>query len=302
MSARIIDRIVQHLGYRITRLFLRYQDQYVKRMATGALYGHNRALGEVFALCMGINQYSLQTNGEKLLQEGVLRLSSPNPVIFDVGGRVGAWSMPLIETGKVLDVQAKCFVFEPNPIAFKLLQDNLPQEHVQLFQYGVGCTDGEVTLYDEWDNPGSSKTSQYKEAITTLEQTAAMPIVINQIKLDSFCEKQGIDRVDFLKIDVEGNELDVLRGASTLLEEKKIKVIQFEFNAMNVLSRSFLKDFYKVLEGYSIFRLLPDGLVALGPWHPGNEVFRYQNLVAIEEKEISGDTRGHNGWNSLIKY
>ena len=131
---------------------------------------------------------------------------------------------------------------------------------------------------------------------------AATPIVVNQVKLDSFCEQQMIDEVDFLKIDVEGGELEVLRGASNLLEEKKIKVIQFEFNAMNVLSRSFLKDFYNILGGYAIFRLLPDGLVALGAWNPANEIFRYQNLVAIEEKQISEATDGRDGWNSLIKY
>ena len=61
-------------------------------------------------------------------------------------------------------------------------------------------------------------------------------------------DEKKIDDIDFIKIDVEGHELAVLQGAVNMINQNRIKVIQFEFNVANILSRVFLKDFYDLLE------------------------------------------------------
>jgi hypothetical protein len=101
--------------------------------------------------------------------------------------------------------------------------------------------------------------------------------------IDKFCLKNGIDYIHFMKIDTEGHELEVLKGAASLISREAIGIIQFEFNEMNVLSRVFLRDFYRLLEGYNIYRLDTNRLVPLYGYSPENEIFRFQNFVAFNK-------------------
>jgi hypothetical protein len=95
-----------------------------------------------------------------------------------------------------------------------------------------------------------------------------------------------VNEIDLLKIDVEGGELNVLKGCKGAIREKKIKVIHFEFNEMNTLCRVFFKDFIAALPYYVFFRMLPSGLIPLGEYRPlMHEIFAFQNIVAM-----------HNAW------
>jgi hypothetical protein len=62
----------------------------------------------------------------------------------------------------------------------------------------------------------------------------------------------------------------------------RISLVQFEFNEMNVISRTFLRDFVGLLPGYRLYRLLPDGMASLeGEPLFVREIFAFQNLVAV---------------------
>jgi hypothetical protein len=68
-----------------------------------------------------------------------------------------------------------------------------------------------------------------------------------------------------------------------MLKENKIKIIQFEFNEPNVANRVFLKDFYQLLPNFSFYRIKIGGLIPLGEYNSKNEIFRYQNILAINK-------------------
>jgi hypothetical protein len=103
--------------------------------------------------------------------------------------------------------------------------------------------------------------------------------------LGEFLSSAGIDRVQLLKIDTEGNELSVLKGVESYIASKKIDVIHFEFNEMNVSSRVFFRDFWKMLQGYDVYRLLPRGMVKIDSYNPLYcEIFAYQNIVAFAQR------------------
>jgi len=101
--------------------------------------------------------------------------------------------------------------------------------------------------------------------------------------IDNFCASKNIENIDFLKMDVEGHELSVLKGAVSLLLTDSIKVIQFEFNLHNVYAHVFLRDFYLVLHNFEFYRLSQNGLIALGGYSTFNEIFVLQNIVAIRK-------------------
>jgi polynucleotide 5'-kinase involved in rRNA processing len=94
------------------------------------------------------------------------------------------------------------------------------------------------------------------------------------VTIDEVIEKEKIVRIDFLKIDTEGHELAVLEGASNALKAGIIRCIQFEFNEMNVVSRTFFKDFKNILKDFN-------GMLPLGDQPVITEIFAFQNIVAF---------------------
>ena len=90
-----------------------------------------------------------------------------------------------------------------------------------------------------------------------------------------------------MKLDVEGNELAVLRGSQESLKTKRIKALTFEFGSGNINSRTFFHDFWDVLKGYgyTIKRICPGGiLLEIAEYYEDLEHFRgVTNYLAIAE-------------------
>lgn len=70
-----------------------------------------------------------------------------------------------------------------------------------------------------------------------------------------------------------------------MLNQDKIDAIQLEFNEMNLVGRTFMRDFFAELSpGYALYRLLPHGLMAMKTstiWP--NEQFVFQNILALKK-------------------
>ncbi len=72
------------------------------------------------------------------------------------------------------------------------------------------------------------------------------------------------ETIHLLKLDVEENEIKVLKGAKNLLAAKKIEIIQIEFGGANIDSRTFLRDFWNLLhKDYKMYRILSDGFTKI---------------------------------------
>ncbi|MGC8765416.1 MAG: FkbM family methyltransferase [Brevinematia bacterium] len=129
---------------------------------------------------------------------------------------------------------------------------------------------------------GSSLASIYSEVIETIHRSKAIEHTIDIITLDDVVKKNNIDKIDLLKIDTEGNELECLKGFENFIRQGKVNVIHFEFNEMNVISRVFFKDFWDFLPNYNFYRMLPSGLLRIKEYEPTYcEIFAYQNIVCI---------------------
>jgi hypothetical protein len=105
--------------------------------------------------------------------------------------------------------------------------------------------------------------------------------------IDSFCEKQQIDRIDFLKMDVEGHEMAVLRGAKSMLDANRISMIQFEFGPPNISSQTYFYDFWSLLsEKFDIYRIVPRGIARIGYYGEHREIFLNINYLAILRESL----------------
>ena len=112
------------------------------------------------------------------------------------------------------------------------------------------------------------------------EKTISQEVKLRTVA--GYVHEAGVRVIDFMKIDTEGHELAVLQGCGDMLSDGSIKAIQFEFNQMNVISRVFLRDFHELLDArYELFRIAPKALIPLNPYNTRNEIFVFQNIVAI---------------------
>jgi FkbM family methyltransferase len=103
---------------------------------------------------------------------------------------------------------------------------------------------------------------------------------------DELLAAEKIERVDLLKVDAEGADLAVLRGFSQALAEGRINAVQFEYGYACVLARSFLLDFYELLEprGFQLGRVGRRG-VEFMPYRLERENFFGPNFLAVRSDD-----------------
>jgi len=132
-------------------------------------------------------------------------------VILDVGANYGLLSLMMARHAE----QALIYAFEPVPATFRAFEKNIKINsawNILSVQSAVGSEVGVVGFTDT-DDPATNRMDRGPDA------RIQVPITT----LDKFCEVSQINTIDFLKIDVEGFELDVLSGASQLFAEGLVK-------------------------------------------------------------------------------
>lgn len=201
------------------------------------------------------------------------------PVVVDIGAHHGNFASEVFFARST----ARIFALEPHPTSVKKLLDKFHMNsQIRIYQIAAGEKSGEALLFDYQSSDGSEHASLVPGIIEEVHGSAAIAHKVAVTTLDEFCISNDICYIDLLKIDAEGNELTILSGATTMLLGGKIGAILFEFNEMNVYSRSFFRDFWKLFDQYDLFRLLPTSLLPIQQYHPLHcELFAYQNIVAI---------------------
>jgi FkbM family methyltransferase len=199
-------------------------------------------------------------------------------VFFDVGANEGGYSRLLASSFKNRDI--RIFAFEPSHISFANLRYQVQDSPViRIFNIGFGERDEEANIYANYK--GSGAASLYKEGFYNYRANENIVEAISLKTLDGFCSEQGIEKIDFLKIDVEGHELFVLQGGLNMLGSKKIRFIQFEFGPFHVYSKTFFKDFWDLLSpDYTIYRIVSNGLYEIKVYTENLEIFRTANFLA----------------------
>lgn len=232
---------------------------------------------------IGMNYWSsdLHATGEKdVIAHLVRRLSGiERPVIFDVGANVGEFSqLCLAQFGERCVLHA----FEPSRHTFELLGANLGSTaagSVHLHNLGFSNEEKEETLYSS--EPGSTIASVHRleQPIRPFREEFSERIRLSTI--DRFCADTGIDRIDFLKLDIEGHELQALQGAERMLGEGRVRFLQFEFGENNRDSRTYLADFHRLLgERWTMYRIVPGGLAKWSYRGGRSEIFATMNYLA----------------------
>jgi FkbM family methyltransferase len=238
----------------------------------------NKVLFRIATAGLGLGMSGRSQPDERLLLRKMRRALSSSPLVIDVGANCGHYASMVKEEIP----QAQIISFEPHPTAFGELM-RIPG--IRAINMAVGDESGQLTLFDHASAPGSQHASVVPGVLEQIHHGVVTAIVVECTTLDSFLEKMGDVHVDLLKIDVEGFELAVLKGAERTIANGRVGVVQFEFNAMNTISRTFISDFMRVLPGYGLYRILRTGdLLPISEEPPvRRELFGYQNVVAMKQ-------------------
>lgn len=234
------------------------------------------AIGESVKKIYENRNYNCETNGEEFLLQ---KLVGKNiRVIFDVGANIGSWTNLCAK----YHPSANLYSFEPIPETYKALEI-IGRDNDKIHTYNIGLGSENKNVEFKFYKESHELCSQY-----SFKHEEASKIINVTLKTgDSFMLESNTESIDFLKIDTEGADLDVLKGFLETLKSKKIRIIQFEYGQINIVSKNLLYDFYQFLEshGYVVGKIYPK-FVSFKKYKYSMEDFLGPNYLAVHESEV----------------
>lgn len=224
--ATMVDRLVQH----VTRLPIRGRGRLASIMALLApqvtidLVGVGRVKWRMILDKQEFIQYQIHYFGWEVNESMLLgRALQPGMIFFDVGANVGYFSLL---AAAIVGNQGRVFSFEPVSRTREMLMRNVKLNgfnNVELLPFALADHNGsrEIFYYPGQDC-GSNSFGRYS--------TDAGKETVECITWDRFMEERGVGNVDIAKIDVEGAELKVLRGAMHVLSQRSAPDLLIEIN------------------------------------------------------------------------
>jgi FkbM family methyltransferase len=181
-------------------------------------------------------------------------LAKKSQVVFDVGAY---WGWFTLLGAAILRNGGRVFSFEPSPSNFSMLKRSIQLNgfsNATLFEEAISNTDSDCALY-EGGNP-------YKHSL--VRDFGLGSVSVKSSRLDTVAESLSVNRIDMLKMDVEGNEPQVFLGAQSLLQNERIGNIIMEYSPkswsgydalLDALFHSF--DVYHILDSPKPFTISP---------------------------------------------
>ncbi|RJU95544.1 MAG: FkbM family methyltransferase [Candidatus Poseidoniales archaeon] len=175
-------------------------------------------------------------------------LLTKEDVVFDVGTNIGTVANWF--SRRVKHVHG----FEPHPDNLRITQEQIlfrQTKNITMSQLALGSEPGTLQLHVKsfhgHHSLGDTSASLTVEKIDVQVDT-----------VDRYCSSRGIDRIDFLKIDVEGFEEDVLKGAAAMLADNNIGLVLFELrqSILTSVGKTATGLFAPLINnGYTVFSL-----------------------------------------------
>lgn len=230
-------------------------------------------------LLVGKGYSSAWDNGEEKAAGRVIRkLTANSPIIIDCGGNRGRWTEGVRHV--LGSDSGRWIIIEPAKECVDILRQ---LSNVEVIEAAAGEVPAMMKLYSNAEASGWASLHQRSDTLAQGVKFTARDVPV--VTLDSVIETLGLERIDFLKMDLEGHELFALKGAIVALNARKVRALSFEFGAANVNSRTYFRDFWNLLTslGFGLWRICPGGSITkIKEYYEDLEFYRgATNYVAI---------------------
>jgi FkbM family methyltransferase len=222
------------------------------------------------------NDVDFETNGEARFARDRLRGAK---VAFDVGAARGEWT----EIALAADPGVTVHCFEPTARRIKILRGkNLDARRVVVNQ--LGCGD-RATTTDIFYNASGGSNSIFPQRYGGERYDTEDVERISITTIDEYCKTNRIDRIDFIKMDIEGYEMSAIRGAESMLRAGRIGVLQFEYSYVYLDASTSLMQLMRYMNevnpDYVFHKLYPDRAQPVHTYQHTLDNFKTQNWAII---------------------
>lgn len=217
-----LNSILNKLRYFIYKTFFKFSEEIIFEGKFNIRYSLNK---------FSALDHTILNNG--ILDDYILKnsfLQNDEPVIIDVGANVGYISLPLAK----IFPNSKIYSYEPDSRVFKKLVKNLELngDIINIFPYELALQDKDISSINFYTRDlldGDFKINMGLSTLSNISLGKVKKSIVSASTIDNQVKKLKIKHVDFIKIDVEGNELKVLKGAIKTINAFN-PIIQYEFS------------------------------------------------------------------------
>lgn len=200
-------------------------------------------------------------NGEYWLVDLVIQNAPAGGVLLNVGASVGEWTGRALEAIGSRRDRFRIHAFEPCAGTIETLRRRFAsEESIEAHAIAVSSSNGDALFFSGGGGLGTNSLDPISGS-----SRARVPVTT----LDTFLSKAGIEKVLMLKCDVEGFDLGVMRGASSLVARGKVDVLQFEYNWRWLRTSTSLLDVFELIKDYPyrFGKLARDHVAFYDSWH-----------------------------------
>jgi len=166
-------------------------------------------LGEMIDVALFLEQY------EPDVGAALARHCRPGMTVLDIGANIGAHTLRL---GRLVTPAGAVYAFEPTDFAFNKLKQNISLNHApHVHPVKVALSDRTV----------ARQVIKYRASWTTSGRRKDGESIVDFVRLDDWSAASGVDQIDLIKIDIDGNEFEALAGGMQLIE-RSLPVIVME--------------------------------------------------------------------------
>lgn len=216
--------------------------------------------------------------------ETIKQFVLPGSVVFDIGANEGIWTTAVFNHCKDVTVHA----FDPSPAFDTYLRHHSQRPNVRMNRVAVDDKTGTKTFFI-----AGQSNCEHSNFFGS-----GKPVGVKCVSLDDYCAEHGIEHINLLKIDTEGHEHCVFRGAQRLLSEDRVDVIQFEYNGLCKWSEVAAE---LTKHGWEFYHIYGQTLVPIEPMSDDMDMtaslrahdktrLRQANVVALKPNR-EGETR-----------
>lgn len=196
---------------------------------------------------------------------------------WDIGANLGNWSHYALDAARASSCQIIIDAFEPAPDTFAHLQARFgTNDRVKLHNVALSAEAGIGKMHIAGSKAGTN-------ALARADHGDANLIDVNMTRGDDFAAEHALEYVNLVKIDAEGHDLGVIAGMSSLLENGRVGIVQFEYNHLWLLTgASFARLFAMIKDWpYDVARVTATGLEIFPGWNPEMDRFFECNYALV---------------------